>query len=380
MMKSKNVLLTILTAGAALLLAACGNQPSSQSQPSELEAGKSEPEGVSADTGTTGTSSPERAGDTAYDISGATYVLKAGHVLSNTHPYHKALEYMDSYLSEATEGDLRIEIYPNAQLGDERALQEGTSMGTVDIGIGATATLSNFTDDFALFDLPYLFSNKDEARRALHSQWAGRKLGELESLDMVGLTFWEAGMFDIINSERPVNDISDFSGLSIRVMENDIFMSTMTALGINPVPMAWSEVFTSIQNGTVDGTSNPTATIYTASIHTIANHFTVANMIYSPIPVIMSKFTYDSLPEEYQELIVEAAEKAAYVEYDLIDEMEAEAFKAFDEAGVEVVYFTEEQIARCQALMKEKVWPEFVGGRVSQEDIAAIGEEIAGMQ
>lgn len=250
----------------------------------------------------------------------------------SVYPYHKVLEYMDSYLSEATEGDLRIEIYPNAQLGDERALQEGTSMRTVDIGIGATATLSNFTDDFALFDLPYLFSNKAVARRTLHSQWAGRKLGELESLDMAGLIFWEAGMFDIINSERSVNEISDFSGLSIRVMENDIFMSTMTALGINPVPMAWPEVFTSIQNGTVDGTSNSPATIYTASIHTIANHFTVVNMIYSPIPVVMSKFTYDSLPEEYQELIVEAA--------------------------VEVVYFTEEQIARCQALMKEKFYPE----------------------
>ena len=83
---------------------------------------------------------------------------------------------------------------------------------------------------------------------------------------MIGLSFWEAGMFDIIQSKHPVTEISEFSGLTIRVMENDIFMATMSALGINPVPMAWSEVFTSIQNGTVDGTSNPPATIYTSSI------------------------------------------------------------------------------------------------------------------
>lgn len=121
--------------------------------------------------------------------------------------------------------------------------------------------------------------------------------------------------------------------------------------------MAWSEVFTSIQNGTVDGTSNPPATIYTSSIHTIAKYFTVANMIYSPIPVIMSKFTYDTLPEDYQKLMYEAAEAASTVEYQFIDELEETAFEAFEEAGVEVTFFTEDQIAECKQLMLDKVWP-----------------------
>lgn len=371
MIKNSKIYAVLLAISMMFSLCACNGSSAPKTVESEAQTSNADPLSETLS---------ENGSNTVYDIANARYVLKAGHVLANTHPYHRALEYMDSYLCEATNGDLRIEIYPSAQLGDERALQEGTSMGTVDIAIGATATLSNFTDDFALFDLPYLFSSKEEARTVLHSQWAQQKLSELESIDMVGLTFWEAGMFDIIQSKQPVNEISDFSGLTIRVMENDIFMSTMTALGINPVPMAWSEVFTSIQNGTVDGTSNPPVTIYTSSIHTIAKNFTVANMIYSPIPVIMSKFTYDSLPEEYQKLVYEAAEAAAYVEYDLIDEMEAEAFEAFDKENVEVVYFTEEQIAECQALMKEKVWPDFVGGKVSQADITAIENEITGPQ
>lgn len=330
-----------------------------------------------------GTSSSETGASTGtvegYDIADATYVLKAGHVLAENHPYHQALLYMDEYLCKATDGDLRIEVYPNSQLGNERDLQEGCSLGTVDIGIGATATLSNFTDDFTLFDLPYLFTSKEEAREILHSDWAQQKLAELESLDMIGLSFWEAGMFDIIQNSHPVTEVSEFSGLTIRVMENDIFMATMTALGINPVPMAWSEVFTSIQNGTVDGTSNPPVTIYTSSIQSIAKYFTVANMIYSPIPVIMSKFTYDSLPPEYQTLMYEAAEAASEVEYDLIDQMEEEAFAAFDEAGVEVTYFTEDQIAECKELMQNEVWPQFVGSSVSQDDIDAINELATGL-
>ena len=343
--------------------------------------------GNGASSSTSGTSSSSASapnvstpqGGGSYNIADATYVLKAGHVLAESHPYHQALLYMDEYLCEKTNGDLRIEVYPNSQLGNERDLQEGCSLGTVDIGIGATATLSNFTSDFALFDLPYLFANKEEARTVLHSDWATQKLSELESLDMVGLTFWEAGMFDIIQSKQPVREISDFSGLTIRVMENDIFMATMTALGINPVPMAWSEVFTSIQNGTVDGTSNPIVTIYSSSIHTIAHYFTIANMIYSPIPVIMSKFTYDSLPEDYQALMYEAAEAASTVEYDLIDALEIEGLEAFAQEGCEVVYFTDEQIAECQAIMKDAVWPQFVGQKVAQADIDAINEIIAGM-
>lgn len=362
MLQIKRIMAISLATSMLLGLCSCGNAASESTSSSDSGSGASTNSSVSG-----------------YDIADATYVLKAGHVLAEDHPYHQALLYMDKYLCEATDGDLRIEVYPNSQLGNERDLQEGCSLGTVDIGIGATATLSNFTDDFTLFDLPYLFTTKEEARTVLHSDWAKQKLSELESLDMIGLAFWEAGYFDIIQAKHPVNEISDFSGLTIRVMENDIFMATMTALGINPVPMAWSEVFTSIQNGTVDGTSNPPATIYTSSIHTIAHYFTVANMIYSPIPVIMSKFTYDSLPEDYQKLMYEAAEAAATVEYDLIDKMEEEAFTAFEEEGVEVVYFTEEQIDECRDLMVSEVWPQFVGVDVEQSDIDAINDIIAEM-
>lgn len=367
MLRMKKLIALSLVSTMLLGLCACGGGVSSSNS------------GASSSSASNPSSASSTQNSDSYDISDATYVLKAGHVLAETHPYHKALLYMDQYLCEKTNGDLRIEVYPNSQLGNERDLQEGCSLGTVDIGIGATATLSNFTSDFALFDLPYLFANKDQARAVLHSDWAAQKLSELDKIDMVGLTFWEAGMFDIVNSKHPVNEISDFSGLTIRVMENDIFMATMTALGINPVPMAWSEVFTSIQNGTVDGTSNPIATIYSSSIHTITSNFTVANMIYSPIPVIMSKFTYDSLPADYQTLMYEAAEAASTVEYQLIDELEVEGLEAFAKEGCEVVYFTDDQIAECQALMKETVWPQFVGSKVAQSDIDAINDLISKM-
>lgn len=380
MKKLKKMMALALSVAMAVSLTACGGSStaSTTAAPAETTAAPAATTAAPAETkaaeSTAAAAENQAAASGEYDIANATYVLKAGHVLAEGHPYHQTLLWMDQQLAEKTNGDLRIEVYPNSQLGNERDLQEGCSLGTVDIGIGATATLSNFTTDFALFDLPYLFASKDEARKVLHSDWAKKKLSELESLDMIGLTFWEAGMFDVIQDAKSVKEIADFEGLTIRVMENDIFMATMTALGINPVPMAWSEVFTSIQNKTVDGTSNPIATIYANKIYTIAHHFTIANMIYSPIPVIMAKSTYDRLPAEYQQLMYEVAEEAAFVEYDKIDELEKEGLKGFEEEGVEVVYFTDDQIAECQNIMVEKVWPQFVGGKVAQEDIDAINE------
>ena len=146
MLKTKKMLSLILAMGMIFTLAACGGQKTNDSSPDNNT--KTSDDGAIID---------EVDG---YDIADATYVLKAGHVLAEDHPYNKALLYMDEYLCKATNGDLRIEVYPNAQLGNERDLQEGCSMGTVDIGIGATATLSNCTSDFTLFDLPYLFTSK----------------------------------------------------------------------------------------------------------------------------------------------------------------------------------------------------------------------------
>ena len=137
MLKMKKMLSLLLAMCMIFTLAACGDQ--NTNNPSNSNTSGNGPVIDEVD---------------GYDIADATYVLKAGHVLAEDHPYNKALLYMDQYLCEATNGDLRIEVYPNAQLGNERDLQEGCSMGTVDIGIGATATLSNFTSDFTLFDLP----------------------------------------------------------------------------------------------------------------------------------------------------------------------------------------------------------------------------------
>ncbi|MDX9873228.1 MAG: DctP family TRAP transporter solute-binding subunit, partial [Clostridia bacterium] len=234
-----------------------------------------------------------------------TWVLKAGHVLSTEHPYQLAYQKMDQLLQERTKGRIKLEIYPSSQLGNERDLFEGAQMGTVDLAVGATAPLANFNKEFLIFDLPYLFESREHAYAALDGDFGKDKFKKLEANNMIGLAYWEAGYFDVLNSKRDVKTPDDMKGLKIRVMENELFMEMINAYGATAVPMAWSEVFTSIQNGAVDGTSNPIVTIATSKLHTIAQHFTIAEPIYSPIPLIMSKATYDSMPADLQKIMRE---------------------------------------------------------------------------
>ncbi|WP_180951101.1 TRAP transporter substrate-binding protein DctP [Marasmitruncus massiliensis] len=347
---------------------ACGNSNTTLSSSTEK----------SPDAGSAAASAQSGSQETTKDLSGAKYILKAGHVLSTEHPYQSGLEKLDELLNERTNGEVRVEIYPSSQLGNERDLFEGCQLGTVDLALGATAPLANFIEGFTVFDLPYLFASKDEAYKALDGEWGKNKMDTLESVDMIGLAFWECGYFDVINSNRSIKEIKDYDGLSIRVMENNVFMATMSALGINPVPMAWSEVFTSIQNGTVDGTSNPIATIYSSNIHTIAKYFTIANMIYSPTPLIMSKATYDSLPAEYQQILRDAAQEVALYERSLVSDMEDTALVEMEKAGTEIIKFDDTQIAEMKKLMQEKVWPQFIGSSVEQNDIDQIQSIIGG--
>lgn len=299
-----------------------------------------------------------------------TWVLKAGHVLSPEHPYQLAYQKMDELLQERTDGRISLEIYPSAQLGNERDLFEGTQMGTVDLAIGATAPLANFNQEFLIFDLPYVFESREHAYAALDGDFGKDKFKKLEANNMIGLAYWEAGYFDVIQSKREVKTPDDMKGLKIRVMENELFMEMINAYGGTAVPMAWSEVFTSIQNGAVDGTSNPIVTIATSKIHTIAQHFTIAEPIYSPIPLIMSKTTYDSMPADLQQIVRETALEVQEYERKLIQDSEAKYLKEMEDSGCVITRVADKE--PWIKIMKEKVWPKFVGSKISQADVDAV--------
>lgn len=302
----------------------------------------------------------------------AEFVLKAGHTVAQEHPYQYGLEYMNDLLVERTNGKVRLEIYPSAQLGGERELFEGAQLGTVDLALGATAPLANFDQSFLVFDLPYLFESREHAYACLDGDFGQSKFALLEDKGMIGLSYWEAGFFPISTSKGIMEKPEDAAGLNIRVMENEIFMAWITAMGSNPVPMAFSEVFTAVQNGTVDGASVSISSTYSSKLHTVAPYVSCVDAIYSPLPLVCSKKTWDKLPEEYQKILKECAVEAGQYEREYLTNAEADYIEKMIEDGATVRIYTLEEKKVWEDAFKDAIWSKYVGDRVLQSDVDAI--------
>ncbi len=295
--------------------------------------------------------------------------MKAGTTLPVDHPYALALDYIAKRVAERTNGQVVIQVFPGGQLGNESDMIEGCQLGTLDMCVTATAPLASFTKAFLVTDLPYLFRDKDHAHRVMDSEIGQEMLKSLENAGIVGLAIWEAGMTQVMNSKRPLVHPKDVRGLNIRVMENAIYMAFFTALGGNPVPMAWSEVFTSIQNGTVDGTTNPVATVYTSGVHTVAKYTSMLNNFYIPAPLIMGKSSYGKLNAEQQAILRDAASEATDYMRKIFVETETAQLADMIAKGCEVNEVNQQEWIDA---VVNVVYPQFIPSQISQEQVDRI--------
>lgn len=317
-----------------------------------------------------GSSAPADSGDadTGDTTSGEdTIVLRASHSTAITHPYQLGLERFAELVSEKTNGAVQIDIFHSAQLGDERANIEDLQMGTLDIAVTSTGPLGNFVSDYLILDLPFLFTSYEHAHAVLDGEIGQNLIAKLDDVGIVGGAFWENGFREMTNSKHPINSVADCAGLKLRCMENQVHMDAFSALGMDPTPMAWSEVFTALQQGVIDGQENPIAVIYSNAVYEAQQYLAITNHVYSPSLILFSKTVFDSLDPAYQTALMEAAQEAADYERSCCEDSEAEQIAEMEAAGVEVTY---PDVAEFQAAMSpvyEKYAEQF-----GQENIDAI--------
>lgn len=307
MLKTRKVVTVILmVALMAVLMAGCGggNQPAAPSAPAE----------------------PEKV----------NLVFKAGHVLAADHPYQLGLLKMDELLNEYTDGQIRLEAFPGSQLGGERELAEGAQTGTVDLGL-VTAPLANFDSNWFIFDLPYLFDSRDHAYAFLDGEPGKAMLDGLASKNIKGVAFFETGFFNVFDNERPLVTPDDLKGLTIRTMENQAYLTYFKAMGANPVPMAYGEVFTALQNNTINGTLIPIASIYTSKFHEVAPYVSRTQNFYCPTTLIMSMDAWNKIPADLQDEFMKAAEGGRDYMRKLLADSEAQQIEAMKAEGAEVI-------------------------------------------
>ena len=302
-----------------------------------------------------------------------TFNLKLSHVTSPLlrgeipHPYQTGLLKFAELVKERTEGAVTIDVYPASQLGGEREAIEAMQLGTLDFSLGGTAVIANFTKNVLVFDLPFLFESKAHARTVLDSEYGSAKMKEWEAVGLVGLSFFENSFFDFF-ATKAVPNPEDMAGTTIRVMENNIHMLLVKTVGGNPVPMAFSEVATSLQNGTIDG-------IHTGVVPALdlgilkGMFFTQLDCVYPPIPLIASKRTWDALPEEFRAIIRQAAKDATVFERQYIDDNWDLLLEDAKKAGVTVVTANREAwIAKTV----KPIYDDFIGKTVPLSDLEAI--------
>ena len=296
--------------------------------------------GSSSSSGTTSTEAAggEAAADSteAAGSSTAQYNIRVGHVLANSHPYQTGLEKFAELVEEKTNGAVHVDAFSDSQLGNERDMIEGLQLGTIEMALVSTAPLSGFTSDFLVFDLPYIFPDSDTARSCVDSEVGQGMLDSLESQGIKGLVYFENGFRHVTNSSKEIVHPSDMAGVKIRTMENAIQMETFSVMGADPTPMAFGELFTALQQKTIDAQENPLPVIDTSKFYEVQPYLSLTGHFYAPAPLLIGKAFYDSLPEEYQTAVVESAKEARDFERGLLDEMNERLVNEFKEKGITI--------------------------------------------
>jgi len=288
----------------------------------------------------------------------AEYVFKLGHAVNDQHPYQYGAERVKQIVEEGSNGQIKIEIYPNNQLGiGERDLVEGMQLGTVDLVVTSTGPMSGFVKQFMLFDFPFLFRDKEHAYKVLDGEIGQYVLGLLSKRGIKGLAWYENGFRHLTNSKRVVETPEDAKGLKLRTMENKVHMAIWRALGADPTPMAWGELFTALQQGVVDGQENPIPIIYTQKVYEVQKYLSLTGHVFSPSLILMSQRQFDRLPDDLQELVQKAAQESAVYQRSVITKMENEQIDKLKAEGMVITYPDKEPFLQ----QTKSVYEEFKG-------------------
>ncbi|KXL52773.1 2,3-diketo-L-gulonate-binding periplasmic protein YiaO precursor [Anaerotignum neopropionicum] len=254
---------------------------------------------------------------------------------------------------EESGGSVVVNLFPDNMLGDDRVVIETTAMGNIDIGVSSTSPLATMYPDFYLFDSPYLFLNSQDAYAKLDGEVGQQILDGMESIGLKGLAFWENGFRNFTNNKIAVKTPADVKGFKVRTMENEVHIAAWTAFGANPTPMAFTELFTALQQGTVDAQENPLGIIDANKFVEVQKYVSLTQHVYTPYIVCMNLDKFNSLSENQQNAILKAAAESTSYQRERSQELEKEILEKFAAGGTTVVELTDVEKAEWQKVVAD---------------------------
>ncbi|WP_084625690.1 TRAP transporter substrate-binding protein [Loktanella sp. S4079] len=260
---------------------------------------------------------------------------------SDTHPDGyptvAAVNHMGDLLEERTDGRLCIEVFHSAQLGQEKDTIEQTQFGVIDMNRVSLGPFNNIIEETQIPSLPYIFRSVEHMHKVMDGPVGQQILDAFSDHDLVGLAFYDGGSRSFYNSQKPINSIEDLAGLKFRVMQSDMFVDMVSALGANATPMPYGEVYSSIQTGVIDGAENNWPSYDSSGHFEVAQYYTLDQHLIVPEVLVMAKSSFDKLSAEDQEIVRQAARDSVPVMRELWEAREAESEARVRAAGVEIV-------------------------------------------
>ncbi len=284
-------------------------------------------------------------------------VLKLGHGLDPSHSVHKGMVYMADRVYEKSGGQMRIDVYPSGQLGSERENLEMLQIGSLAITKVSAAIMEGFAPSYRVLSLPYIFTSREHAYRVMDGDIGRQILMDGDKYWLRGLTFYDAGSRSFYTKDRPIEHPDDLRGLRIRVMESPTAVGMIRALGGSPTPISWGELYTALQGGVVDGAENNPPSFYLSHHYEVCQYYSLNEHATIPDVLLISTKYWNTLTEQEQEWLQEAAEESAIHQRVLWMESERYSLEQAEAAGVTIIYPDKEpfieRVQEIHALYKQ---------------------------
>lgn len=249
----------------------------------------------------------------------AKYVIKVSHAVTVHHPGHKAMEKFKEKVEADSKGQIEVRIFHSSQLAGQREGVEGLQAGSIEITLTPNGVAAAFDPTFALLDIPFQFTDAAHARRFLDKGGEKMLFANLDKVGLLGLAAWEQGFRNLATVKAPALKAADMRGLKLRTMEAPLHITAWKAVGSNPTPIGWAQVYTSLQQGIIDGVENPSYIFSQTPVHEQLKFLALTRHIYDPILVLGSKAFFDKLPAELRTLVTSTLSSLTPLQREYVD-------------------------------------------------------------
>jgi tripartite ATP-independent transporter DctP family solute receptor len=268
------------------------------------------------------------------------------------HPVVTGMERFAEIVTARSGGKIKINLFPGGVLGGDQANVSALQGGTLDMVVLNSGILASQVKEFGIYDFPFMFANSNEADAVVDGPFGKMLHEKLEAKGIVGLAYWELGFREITNSRRAINKVDDIAGLKLRVIPNAINVDWVKALGANPTPLPFPEVYAALDQKAIDGQENPATVISANKLYEVQKHIVLSNHQYNPQSLIFSKKIWDTLSPANRKILAEAGVEASKYQRQVSRDAASTALENLKKNGMQVTELSPAELARLREKMK----------------------------